>query len=409
MTSLELIDKKEQLKLQAENIISGAEKESRKMNDEETNSYNTILDEIKKVDEELRSIEMQLQKEELQKSNNQQLNKRNTMGKFSLIKAINDIANRRPLDERSAKVVADGQAEMRKSGLSFNGQIQLPVEERATDGVITAGNEFLADTNNGGRENVAEDKLGILEPLRANLVLAQAGATVMTGLVGDVSIPVFNGSNVGWEGEVDPAKNGTGTFSEVKLSPKRLTAFVDVSKQFLVQDSNDAEAMLRRDIINAISDKLEATILGSEVGTPVKPEGLFHNVGAESAPVTYLDIVGMEELLELENVYGSKSFVVSPSAKAILRTTVKAENANAGFIMQNNEIEGYPVFSSSNVTGKGIVMGNFADYVIAQWGAIDLTVDPYTQAANGKIRLIINAYFDAKPRREEAFVKKVLL
>jgi hypothetical protein len=35
---------------------------------------------------------------------------------------------------------------------------------------------------------------------------------------------------------------------------------------------------------------------------------------------------------------------------------------------------------------------------------IDLTIDPYTQAANGAIRLVINAYFDAKPRRTEAFV-----
>jgi hypothetical protein len=38
----------------------------------------------------------------------------------------------------------------------------------------------------------------------------------------------------------------------------------------------------------------------------------------------------------------------------------------------------------------------------------DLTVDPFTQAPNGMIRLVINAYFDAKPRRTEAFVKKIL-
>ena len=136
---------------------------------------------------------------------------------------------------------------------------------------------------------------------------------------------------------------------------------------------------------------------------------MFYNVGNESAPVTYLDIVGMEELLELENVYGNKSFIVSPSAKAILRTTVKGENANAGFIMQNNEIEGYPVYSSSNVTGKGVVMGNFSDYVIGQWGGIGLTIDTTSQAIYGKIRLVVNAFFDAKPRREEAFVKKILL
>lgn len=53
-------------------------------------------------------------------------------------------------------------------------------------------------------------------------------------------------------------------------------------------------------------------------------------------------------------------------------------------------------------------MGNFADYVIGQWGGIELTVDPYTQAANGKVRLVVNAYFDGKPRRTSAFVKRVL-
>jgi len=38
----------------------------------------------------------------------------------------------------------------------------------------------------------------------------------------------------------------------------------------------------------------------------------------------------------------------------------------------------------------------------------DLLVDPYTQATNGKVRLVINAYFDAKPRRAEAFVARTL-
>ena len=76
--------------------------------------------------------------------------------------------------------------------------------------------------------------------------------------------------------------------------------------------------------------------------------------------------------------------------------------------MEGNEVNGYPVLCTSAVAGKGIVYGNFADLVIGQWGGIDLTVDPYTQAANGKVRLVINAYFDAKPRRAEAFVKKVL-
>jgi len=78
----------------------------------------------------------------------------------------------------------------------------------------------------------------------------------MSGLVGNVSIPVYSGSNVGWAGEVDAATDGAGKFSEVNLEPKRLTAFIDISKQFLIQDSVSAEEMLKNDIVRAISNEL---------------------------------------------------------------------------------------------------------------------------------------------------------
>ena len=385
MDSLTLIDKREQLKKKAEDLISIAEKELRKLNDKENDELNSIKKEIADLDNEIKNIE----------NRNTKTNK--VMAKFSLLKAINDVANNRQLDERAQEVVSNGIAEMRKAGQSFTGQIVLPMEMRS---------DIQATVAAAGQENVAEDKLGILEPLRANLVLVNAGASYMTGLIGDVSIPVYSGSNVGWAGEVSTATDGAGTFSEVTLSPKRLTAYIDVSKQFLIQDSNSAEEMLKRDIVAAISNKLEATILGSEAGSNTQPAGLFNGVVADSTAVTYKDIVNMEAELEDANVMGNIKFIVSPSAKADLKTTEKGNTDN--FLMEGNELNGYPVMCTSAVTGKGVIMANWSDLVIGQWGGIDLVVDPYTQAANGKVRLVINAYFDAKPRRTEAFVKKIL-
>lgn len=385
MDSLTLIDKREQLKKKAEDLISIAEKELRKLNDKENDELNSIKKEIADLDNEIKNIE----------NRNTKTNK--VMAKFSLLKAINDVANNRQLDERAQEVVSNGIAEMRKAGQSFTGQIVLPMEMRS---------DIQATVATAGQENVAEDKLGILEPLRANLVLVNAGASYMTGLIGDVSIPVYSGSNVGWAGEVSTASDGAGTFSEVTLSPKRLTAYIDVSKQFLIQDSNSAEEMLKRDIVAAISNKLEATILGSEAGSNTQPAGLFNGVVADSTAVTYKDIVNMEAELEDANVMGNIKFIVSPSAKADLKTTEKGNTDN--FLMEGNELNGYPVMCTSAVTGKGVIMANWSDLVIGQWGGIDLVVDPYTQAANGKVRLVINAYFDAKPRRTEAFVKKIL-
>jgi HK97 family phage major capsid protein len=234
--------------------------------------------------------------------------------------------------------------------------------------------------------------------------MVEAGANYMTGLVGNVSIPVYNGSNVGWAGEIEAATNGAGTFTEVMLEPKRITAYIDVSKQFLLQDSVSAEAMLRADIVRAISNKLEATILGDAVGNSKQPAGLFNGATALD-DTSYASMVEMIQTLEEANVSGDIKYIVSPSIKASLKTT--AMDAGSGrFVMEGNEIDGVPVLSTSAC--KGIVVGNFADYVIGQWGSIDLTVDPYSQATNGKVRLVVNAYFDAKPRRAEAFVAKTL-
>ena len=382
MNSVELMDKRNQLKIQAENILSSAEKEVRELNPLEVEKFEALKKEMEETDKQIKELNEKLK------------TTKRSMENFSLLKAINDVANNRQLDERSQNVVNTGIEEMRKAGLSYSGQILLPIESR----------DIQATVATNGQEAVAEDKLNILEPLRANLVMVQAGANYMTGLVGNVSIPVYSGSNVGWAGEIEAATNGAGSFTEVMLEPKRITAYIDVSKQFLLQDSTSAEALLRADIVRAISNKLEATILGDAAANAKQPGGLFNGASA-LADTSYASMVEMIQTLEEANVSGDIKYIVSPSAKAALKTTSK-DNGSGRFVMEANEIDGVPVLSTSAC--KGIVVGNFADYVIGQWGSIDLTVDPYSQATNGKVRLVVNAYFDAKPRRPEAFVAKTV-
>lgn len=359
--------------------------------DEETENENETEDKMSEDDKEQR--------------NNQTIISTNMTKKFSLIKAINDVTNNRALDDVAKEVVRKGVEEMRKSGLAVAGSIQLPVMENVDEEVRANG--VLAQTAGAGMENIATEKLDILEPLRANMVMSQAGATYLTGLVGNISIPAYSGSNVGWAGEVAAAANGAGDWSEIKLQPHRITAYVDVSREFLIQSSNDAEAMLRRDIIAAIGNKLEATILGADAGTNEKPEGLFNGVTAMTTALKFGDIVDAEAELDAANVSGAYTYILSPKAKAALRTLSK--DAGSGrFVLEDGEIEGSKALVSSNVVAKGMVVGDFSDYVIAQWGAIDLVVDNYSVATEGKVRLVVNAYFDAKPRRATSFVKRIL-
>lgn len=342
--------------------------------------------------------------EESDKEDNEQRhiynNKKNKMGKFSLIKTINDIVNNRSMSDEAQVVLNAGTEEMRKAGLSYSGQIQLPVSEmREAPAAIVAGQETY------GAEVVATEKLNILEPLRNRMVLAQAGATYLTGLVGNVSIPTYTGSNVGWKGELVDAEDGKGTFDSIEFSPKRLTAYIDVSKQFLAQDSVGAEEMLYRDIVNAIADKLEATILGNGKGDANTPEGIFN--GAEGVEISFANVVEMEKALEEAKLFGDYKFIASPAAKAKFKTTtISGSKSDLRMLMEGNEVNGYPVLTTGNCAG--VAFGKWDELVIAQWGSLDIIIDPYTQAKKNAVRIVVNAFFDAKPRRAEAIVKKTL-
>ena len=243
-----------------------------------------------------------------------------------------------------------------------------------------------------------------MEPLRAKNVLVQAGAKFITNLTGDVQIPLMSPSNCGWESEMGEAQDGAGTFSSVKLSPKRLTCYIDLSKQFLVQTSAGAEELIRQDIINAINSKLEATILGEEEGDLTKPAGIFSVIKPSAHTISnFADICNAESDIEDANVIGELKYVMSNKAKAALRSMQKSAKTTQ-LVMENGQIDGTQVLNTSHVSGKKFAYGDWSNLAIGQFGALDLVVDNYSQSTRNVVRLVITAYFDSKVLRPEAFV-----
>ena len=418
---------KEELKKHALNIIDLAKKEVRDLTDDEEKQIDTIKEEIKKLDDEENEDKENMSNEESEKeddvdqtesnetndesdeekettentddeskdeerklNNNNNSNIRKMNKEFRLIKAIRDVANNRSMDEVTKAVANAGAEEMRKSGLSFGGQIQLPLESRTI--TVTNEHDDVVDT----------EFTNILEPLRAKNVLVEAGAKYLTNLVGDVQVPIMSATNVGWAGEVSDASSGDSSFSHVTLTPKRLTAYIDLSKQFIAQDSIAAEQLIREDLVNAINNKLEATILGNVSGTTTQPQGMFDAISATSVS-GYSDICDLEADIEDANVNGDCVYVMSNKAKAALRAMAKGSKSTQ-LVFENGEVDGTKALNTSHVSDKKYLYGDFSNLAIGQWGAIDLTVDPYTLARSGQIRLVVNAYFDAKVLRPTAFV-----
>ena len=314
----------------------------------------------------------------------------NIMNKeFRLISAINSIANNRNLNEVDSAVISAGATAMRAAGISTNGQIQLSAEKR-TISVATADGVVETEVEN------------ILAPLRDNSVLISAGAKYLTNLKGNVKLPVMGKGNVSWESETASAKDFGTTITAKELKPKRLTAFVDVSKQFLIQDSADAEATLRADIVNAIGEKLQQTILGTEAGTETQPAGIFSvDTTAVTSVTAFKDVCDLEAKVDDSNAGANRCYLVSNKAKAGLRNMAKSAKSTE-LVMQNGEIDGTKVYATSSIADKYIAYGDFSNLVIGQWAGIDIVVDNFSKATANCVRLVITCYFDSVVTRPEA-------
>lgn len=267
---------------------------------------------------------------------------------------------------------------------------------------LNALNKRAYTVADNGDAIVETEIFDIMKPLYDKNVLVAAGAKYMTGLVGDVQVPVMSGVAATWEGETTETAEKGGEFTQVKLSPKRLSVRVPVSLQLLAQDGIGVENAIREDIINAVNQKLEATVLGAGAGDTNTPAGLFNGATKETI-ADFGDIADLEATVEEAKVYGDCKYIVSPKAKAKLRAMIKGTNGT-GMVMENNAIDGVDALSTGHVAAGELAYGDFSQLVIGAWDNVQLdVVRDSAYLAKGQVCIIVNAYFDAKVARKEAF------
>lgn len=375
MNSVEIKTRINEISERMKAMVELCKTEVREMNEDEDKEFKALREEIDEKKEELKALEEKLKRyeEELPKEEEdpkeEEKNNRNKKMKTSLVKEL-----RKAIDNNEKSIV------------------------------INAETRTMQVTGDSGvHDQVVETEIqGILEPLYAESVLAKLGVRFYSGLPkGDVQVPIMGKGSVGWAGEVAAASATGNTFTTKLLQPKRLTAYVDISKQLLAQDTIGVEAAIRRDIVNALNDKLEATIFGAVAGDSTKPAGIFYNA-VEVNVDDYAGLCAFEAALDDANINGAKKYLMGNTAKATFRSMIKGTNAT-GMVLEANQIDGTPMLNTSNVSTKKFVFGDFNYLAVGSWGDVEITIDQYTQAVNGCIRLVINAYFDAVVLRPEAF------
>lgn len=397
----ELRDEKKTLATQAQGIIDGARGEKRQFTDAE----NTQLGEI-----QTRMAEINLEIESRAAENRTPATEHVPQEKFSFRRALVNQLNRQPQHDVEARMI-DEAARVHAPYMASNsdsGSLVLPLNARAA---MTAATETQTGVV------IGEDQMEMLLPLEPNLVLARAGARIMNGLRGNIYWPNVSAATVSWEGENDEAKDGAPKITKgTVFSPKRLTAVVEISRQLLVQENMSVEALVRRLLAVAIAQKLEKTAFSKDAHNDKVPDGLFQTTPEISGAMTWAQIVEMESQCDTNNaLFGNLAYILNPKLIGLAKTKVKDASGAGGFVFAGNGdgmLNGYRALRSNNIPSDlqeagdeaGAIFGNWADFFIGQWGAMDFITDPYTKAGQAMVRIIVNSYWNLGKVRDDSFV-----
>lgn len=373
MSILELKEQLLRAQDELETIIANGEKEQRELVEDETNRMSELRKEIEGLNSQI--SEEERKNEEIIKNKTERKKMKNSNPTlFSLIKGV---VENNLTDEQRAYV---------------NGN-QISFRSAAEDGIA-------ATVATAGKENVPEDKMRLEVAIRNASVLNKIGATWFGNAVGNIRIPKYDGSNVYWaDSENAEAQDGKQKFSEVSLSPKRLTAYITISRQFLAQSPEDAEAILISDLAAAVAEKLDKTVFGTAAGTSAQPAGLFVDGAPHLVTGKTIDSITFNDVLELEEKVEEKNatdfiFVADPKVKYALRGTQMASGLQ--FVWDNGEIDGRKAVVSNSVAQGGLLCFDPKALAVATWdNGMFITVDPYTLAGKNQIKVTVNYLVDA--------------
>lgn len=325
--------------------------------------------------------------------------------KFSFLRAINYLAN--PTD-RSAREAAAFEIEASDAAAAKLGRqsrgITIPQDVLRRDlnvGTASAGGNLVATELDAG---------SFIDLLRNASALDQAGATVLTGLTGNVAIPRQSGAGTAyWVAESGAPTESQQTVDQVSLTPKTVAAFTDYSRRLMLQSSIDVENMIRNDLATVLALKIDlAGLYGT--GSNSEPLGLKLTTGVGSEDFaagtpTFAEVVALESDVATANALaGSPVYLMNAAMRGGLKT--KAKDAGSGlFVMEGDLVNGYRGVLSNQVASGDLWFGNFADLIIGYFSGLDLMVDPYTHSTSGTVRVVAMQDVDIAVRHPESFTR----
>lgn len=257
---------------------------------------------------------------------------------------------------------------------------------------------FGGQTGEGGAPLIGTET----QPLVAALekVIGVKGFRTISGLTSNISIPVQTTRNVAYQTAHlrDAATTSNPVFTNVMLTPVKISGNTRIGKELIAQANDDVEAFIIDSLTKEIGYKVEDYMLGKVAA------------GATGS-VTYsaLTAIDWADVLAFEAAIGGyaleePAYVMSPAARAALKGIAKAGTFPV-FLCEDNMVNGYKVNVSGCVGNDNIYFGDWSKLLLGIWGqGLEIMVNPFTYAKEGDVEIVASICVDAAVTQGDAFV-----
>jgi HK97 family phage prohead protease len=329
------------------------------------------------------------------------------------------------------EVMQEARKEASALGLGLRGDFSIPQSM-----LVEARNVYGVDSGQSGVNTavttVATEVTALVGALRSNSLLAATGATQLNGFVGDIKMPSLPTDAASEPAEGASVTSNSGAMGSQTLSPQRIAQQMIVTKEAINQTNGNMASVIAADFgrsIANVQDKIALNSISGVGGAAALAGGTGQIVLATETGTNDLAATDSEDIRDLwaaitaNGAENNTAFVFHPTTYAHLLGQANVNSVSP--LIENGSIFGYNVLNSgsvpvqdlSAVNGDTLIegaaalaadgltavyfgyYGDWTDLFYANWGGLDVTVDPFSGISAGTVKIVVDTFFDAKVRR----------
>lgn len=292
------------------------------------------------------------------------------------------------LELEAHKAVMAAHGVTSRSGTSFF----VPMEIQARAGL--ARRDMTVAGVSGSNYLVSTDNLSgsFIDLLRNDSVVLGLGATRLTGLVGNITIPRMTaGGTAYWlADETTQITESQATIGQVSLSPKNVAALTEISHQLMQQSSPDVESMVMNDLAQVLALAVDvATLRGS--GLSGQPHGIVGTSGVGAFDTdgtdTFSDVLNAQvDVMAANALRDGCAYVADAASAALLMGRSRFASTDTPIwngSLLSGTMAGFPCRASNQMSANTMLFGLWPSIIVAEWGQLELMVNPYSDFTRG--------------------------